>query len=110
MELMVKVNNKVVANYMVANLTHSVTTIVSPDGIATVSGAGTYTNGQTVRFSAPASVTNGASIYTLVSINVNGSSVSQTSSYTRTFATTDPTALVVAAIYSGQLLQPQVLR
>ena len=49
-------NNAFVANYVDANTNHLVTTATQPPGLATVTGAGDYTNGQSGLFSAPAIV------------------------------------------------------
>ena len=56
-------NALIVANYSAANLSHTVTTATSPPGLALVTGAGVYSNGQTATFTAPLEVTNPPNYY-----------------------------------------------
>ncbi|MBU6400548.1 MAG: hypothetical protein KGS61_09535, partial [Verrucomicrobia bacterium] len=107
--LVVYSNEVLVAGYAPANLQHTVTTASLPAGLATVSGAGVYTNGQTGQFNAPASITNGPSIYTFSRFTLNGAQVGSSPTYSKTFATTDPTNLTLVAEYTGQSIAPVVI-
>src|SRR2546423_658745 len=84
-------NKFVVANYVEANPLHNVTTATLPAALATVTGAGTYNNGQSGVFSTPASLTNAPSIYTFRRFKLNGVAVSTDASFNKTFTTADPT-------------------
>jgi hypothetical protein len=61
-----------VANYAEANVTHVVTTATLPSGLATVTGAGTYTNGESATINAPLSITNPPNIYNFRQFQLNG--------------------------------------
>ncbi|HEY9510213.1 MAG TPA: CARDB domain-containing protein, partial [Verrucomicrobiae bacterium] len=101
-------NHSFVANYAEANLSHVVTTATSPGGIATISGAGIYTNGQTAQFTAPATITISPVIYTFQKFTLSNNLVSSSSSFSKTFATTDPTNLQYVAVYHSLNVVPQV--
>lgn len=101
-------NRFVVANYYEANPFHVVTTATSPTNIATVSGAGSYTNGQSVVFSAPPSVTNPPSIYYFREFRLAGALVGTSPTFTKVFSTLDPTNLQYIAIYDTVSILPLV--
>ena len=103
-------NHAFTANYTAANLTHVVTTATSPSGLATVAGAGTYTNGQTANFSAPASITNAPFIYTFQQYTVSNVVVSFSPSFSKTFSTLDQTNLQYVAVYTARAILPVVTR
>ncbi|MGN6386234.1 MAG: CARDB domain-containing protein, partial [Verrucomicrobiota bacterium] len=98
----------VTANYAEANLVHVVTTESSPSGIATITGAGIYNNGQSVVVTAPASVTNNATIYTFTRFTLNGTAYQTNRSFTESFTTTDPTNMVLVAEYGSRSQFPLV--
>ena len=95
-----------VANYTAANVTHVVTTVTSPPGLATVAGAGTYTNGQTANFSAPLLVTNAPDLYTFQQFTLSNTLASSANSFSKTFSTLDPTNLQYVAVYSASSILP----
>jgi len=95
-----------VANYAEANVTHVVTTTTSPSGLATVTGAGTYTNGQSANISAPQSITNPPHLYNFRQFQLNGAPLSGGSSLTKTFSTLDPTNLLYVAVYRASSILP----
>jgi hypothetical protein len=95
-----------VANYAAANLTHVVTTVTSPPGLASVAGAGTYTNGQTASFSAPLLVTNSPDIYTFQQFTLSNTPASSAHAFSKTFSTLDPTNLQYVAVYAASSILP----
>ncbi len=101
-------NHFIVANYAEANVSHVVTTATSPEGIATVTGAGTYINGQTATFSAPPTVTLAPYLYVFQKFTLSNTLVSTSTSFSKTFATTDPTNLQYVAVYGRLDVLPQV--
>src|SRR6185295_9228201 len=84
------------------------TTATLPTGIAAVSGAGTYTNGQSGQFTAPASITNPPSLYTFRRFTLNGVQVSTSPAYNKTFFTADPTNVALVAEYDVRNIQPVI--
>ena len=98
----------VVANYAEANTFHVVTTGTSPTNVAVVSGAGTYTNGQTATITAQASVTNPPSIYNFRQFQLNGSPSGNNASFGKTFSTLDPTNVQFIAFYDTVSILPLV--
>jgi hypothetical protein len=101
-------NIEMTAYFKELNPFHTVTTASDPAGIATVSGAGFYANGDSALFAAPQSTTNGANRYTFQRFNLNGTLLATTSSYLNTFKTQQPSNMLVTAIYAVQPLEPQV--
>ncbi|HEV7926591.1 MAG TPA: Ig-like domain-containing protein, partial [Verrucomicrobiae bacterium] len=99
-------NHSFVANYTAANVTHVVTTATSPPGLATVAGAGTYTNGQTANFSAPLLITNAPELYTFQQFTLSNTLASSSSSFSKTFSTLDPTNLQYVAVYASSSILP----
>ncbi|MDW8310026.1 MAG: CARDB domain-containing protein, partial [Verrucomicrobiales bacterium] len=98
--VVVVTNRVLVAHYAEAHLIHRVTTATLPAGLAIVSGAGTYTNGQTGSFSAPPTVTNAPpDYYAFKRFTLNGALFGTSPSFQKTFATTDPTNLLFVAEY-----------
>jgi len=104
----INANHNFVANYSPANLFHVVTTATSPGSVASVTGAGNYTNGQTGGFSAPAIVETPPYLYTFQSFTWSNQVVSTSASFSKTFATTDPTNILYVAVYSTLNIVPQV--
>ena len=102
-------NRVVVANYAEANTLHFVTTATSPTNLATVTGAGNYTNGQMLNLSAPASVTLSPYIYTFHEFRVNGSLAGNSPTISRTLSTLDPTNLDYVAGYDSKSILPFVV-
>ncbi|MBN2704478.1 MAG: VCBS repeat-containing protein, partial [Pontiellaceae bacterium] len=91
------------------NPTHTVTTASDPTGVAFVSGAGYYTNGNSVVFSAPLSTTNGVNRYMFKELTLNGSLLATTNQHLNVFSTLQPSNMLVVAKYTAQPLDPQVL-
>ncbi|RKZ93787.1 MAG: hypothetical protein DRQ43_07820, partial [Gammaproteobacteria bacterium] len=87
---------------------HTVTTASDPAGVASVSGAGNYTNGNSVAFAAPQMTTNGANRYIFQRLELNGAFLASTNEYLNTFTTLQPSNMHVVAEYTGQPLEPQV--
>ena len=102
-------NHSFVANFLEANRFHVVTTATSPTGLATVNGAGTYTNSQTGIFSTPSIVTNGSIRYLFQSFSLNGSLLTNAASFQKTFSTLDQANLSLVAQYTSQAILPVVL-
>lgn len=104
----VRSNRVFVANYIEANTVHVVTTATSPTNVATVSGAGTYTNGEVASLSAPASVTNPPNIYNFKQFQLNSAPAGSSASFSKTFSTLDPTNLQYVAVYDTVSILPLV--
>lgn len=98
-----------VANYAEANVTHVVTAATLPSGVAAVTGAGTYTNGESVTISAPLSITNPPNIYNFRQFQLNGTPLGGGSSLTKTFSTLDPTNMQYVAVYDAVTILPLVI-
>jgi hypothetical protein len=101
-------NRTFAAHYDDAHLTHQVTTATQPPGLASVSGAGTYNNGQTATVSAPTSLSDAVNRYTFNRFTLNGSYYGAAATFNQTFATTDPTNMAFVAVYDVQTIRPQV--
>jgi hypothetical protein len=101
-------NHTFVANYTEANTNHFVTTGTQPPGLAGVTGAGVYTNGQAATFSAPAVIVSGQYDYFFQEFVLTNAAVSTSNSFTKTFSTLDPTNLQYTAVYSGIGIAPLV--
>ena len=91
-----------------ANPTHAVTTATTPAGLGAVTGAGTFTNGQTSSFSAPATVTQADTEYLFDHFNLNGVFFGTQRVFSKTFSTLDPPAMAFAAVYTNRSLKPAV--
>ncbi|MEJ5239195.1 MAG: CARDB domain-containing protein, partial [Limisphaera sp.] len=103
-------NRLFVAHYAEAHLIHVVTTATSPEGLAVVTGAGLYTNGQTGSFSAPLTVTNDPpDYYVFRRFLLNGEVYTTNASFQKVFATTDPTNMHFVAVYERVDATPPVL-
>lgn len=107
--LTVTAARSLVANFKAANLLHHVTTDTSPSALATVTGAGTYTNNQIVTFTAPATITQDPYFYSFKQFTLNGVSYGTSRSFTKTFLTTDPIDIQLVAVYQAIGLHPQVI-
>ena len=106
----VTTNRTLTARYSEAHPFHIVTTATLPPGLAAVTGAGTYTNGQTTTISAPAAVTNAPpDYYTFKRLTLNGNYYGTSPTFQKTFATTDPTNMHFVAEYEFQDRTPPVL-
>jgi hypothetical protein len=101
-------NRFVVANYAAAHLIHEIATATLPAGLATVSGAGTYTNGETATLVAPGRVTNNLVLYTFKRFTLNGASYSSNVTATKILSTEDSTNLLFVAEYDSRSLFPLV--
>lgn len=87
---------------------HDVVTSTDPLDVATVLGAGHYTNGTTAVFAAPHMPTNATSRFLFQRMELNGSYLTTAASYTNTFTTLQPTNMTVVARYTSQPIEPQV--
>ena len=101
-------NHFFVANYAEANTSHAVTTATQPAGLATVAGAGLYTNGQTANFLAPQFVAKDPCLYLFQDYALSNSVVYASASFAKTFSTFDPTNLQYVAVYRQMNLIPRV--
>lgn len=101
-------NRLFVAHYVEANTAHVVTTATSPTNVATVTGAGTYTNGAVASISAPAAVTNPPNIYNFKQYLLNNAPAGSSPSFVKTFTTLDPTNLQYVAVYETVSILPLV--
>ncbi len=102
-------NRALIARFVEANVFHVVTTATLPAGVAAVSGAGTYNNGQTVSIVAPAAVTNGPMAYTFKRFTQNGNPFGNAPSISKTFSTLDSTNIAIVAEYDGRSILPVVV-
>ena len=102
-------NRFLVANYSEANTLHFVSTATSPTNIATVTGAGTYTNGQFTTISTPASITNPPSIFNFREFRLNGSFLGTSPSFAKPFSTLDPTNMQFIAYYDTVSILPLIV-
>jgi hypothetical protein len=98
----------IVANFAELNPTHVVTTATLPAGIATVTGSGTYNNGQSATISAPTPVVSGDSEYTFKQFRLGGTVLGGSASFTKTFTTLDAPTLEYVAEYEARPLKPSV--
>jgi hypothetical protein len=105
----VRSNRLVVAHYAEANPQHVVTTATLPPGLAPVTGAGTYLNGETAQFEVPAAVTKVPNVYSFRRFTLNGSYASGSPTYSKTFRTADPANLAVVAEYESRPLAPVIV-
>jgi hypothetical protein len=101
-------NVLIVANYGAANLSHTITTATSPPGLALVTGAGVYSNGQTATFTAPLEVTNPPNYYYFSQFTLSNTVASASAAFAKTFSTLDPTNLQYVAVYTAQTIVPQI--
>lgn len=101
-------NRTLQAHFAEANPTHVVTTGTIPQGLTTVTGAGTYNNGQTAVISAPESVTKDSTEFVFSRFLLNGVPISSQRSLSKTFSTQDPEAFHYVAEYTAQALNPAV--
>jgi hypothetical protein len=101
-------NLNFVANYTEANTNHFVTTVTQPPGLAVVTGAGTYTNGQSGTFTAPPVVVSGQYDYFFQKFVLTNIAVSTSTSFTKVFSTVDPTNLQYTAVYAVLSTNPVV--
>ncbi|MCX8108015.1 MAG: hypothetical protein N3G20_04350, partial [Verrucomicrobiae bacterium] len=97
-----------VANYDEANPVHVVTTGTLPEGLAQLTGAGTYTNGQVAIISAPGAVTNVPYVYIFREFQLAGKRVTSQPSFTKLFTTLDSAELHYVAVYDVSTIQPRV--
>ncbi|MBI4325651.1 MAG: hypothetical protein HY674_10355, partial [Chloroflexi bacterium] len=109
LNLVVQQDRSVVANYAEAHPLHEVTTATLPAGVATVAGAGAYTNGAIAQISAPTTVTNPPNIYTFRQFRLNGAVFGANAAFGKTFSTTDPTNLLFVAEYDSRSILPVVV-
>jgi hypothetical protein len=101
-------NREMTAYFKELNPYHTVTTATDPAGVATVTGAGFHTNGNSVVFAAPQMATNGANRYIFQRFNLNGVFLTSTNQYLNLFTTQQPSNMNVVAKYIAQPLEPQV--
>jgi hypothetical protein len=104
----VDANHSFVANYTEANPVHFVSTATSPSGVASVAGAGVYTNGQTANFSAPPVVVSPPFDWFFQKYTLTNSLVSTNASFTKIFSTVDASNLLFVAVYASLPTNPVV--
>jgi hypothetical protein len=108
LSIVVDASHFFVANYAEVNVTHVVSTATSPAGVATVTGAGVYTNGQSAVFSAPAVVVSGGYDYFFRQFVLTNTLVSTNTSFAKTFSTLDASNLQYTAVYAQLGVTPLV--
>ena len=101
-------NRTIRAVFREANPTHVVTFATDPAGITTLSGAGTYNNGQSIDVTAPMSVTSGGTEYLFQNFRLNGSSIGTGNRIQKTFTTADPATFAYVAVYTQRSFKPVV--
>jgi len=99
----------IVADFVELHPTHVVTTATLPAGIATVTGSGIYTNGQTATITAPTPVVSGDSEYTFKQFRLGGIVIGGAASFAKTFTTLDAATLEYIAEYEARPLKPSVI-
>ena len=102
-------NRSFVAVLSELNFFHDVFTATAPPNLATIAGAGRYTNGQAGVFSAPSVVTNGLTRYLFQQFTMNGAFWTTSNEFSRTFTTADPTNISVVAEYTPQNVRPLII-
>ncbi|MDP0500164.1 MAG: FG-GAP-like repeat-containing protein [Verrucomicrobiota bacterium JB022] len=98
----------IVALFEEKNPSHNVTVATQPAGILSLPGSGTYTNGQTLNLSAPATHVDGATEYLFQQWTLNGVNYSSSRTASDTFTTLDPVAMAFTAVYSSRNFLPTV--
>jgi|GEM_PF-1556707 len=91
-----------------ANPTHIVTTATNPLGLGATTGDGTFNNGQTANFSAPASVIQGDTEYLFSEWKLNGVFFGNQRVFSKTFSTLDNASMAFVAHYTSRSLKPEV--
>jgi hypothetical protein len=91
------------------NPTHDVTVTTSPANVATLSGDGTYNNGETLNLSAPVTVVDGDTEYLFQQWTLNGGNYAGQATASVTFATTQPATLDFVAQYKARSYLPEVI-
>lgn len=97
------------AHFTEANPVHEVTTATEPAGIAAVSGAGTFSNGETTTLSAPATVVLDDTEYVFEKFTLNGTHFSGLRTVEKLFTTLDPAEMHFVAHYQARSLRPAVV-
>ncbi|MBI3867281.1 MAG: VCBS repeat-containing protein [Verrucomicrobia bacterium] len=106
----VTTNHFIVANYAEANPKHVVTTATSPENLATVSGSGTFSNGQSTTVAAPSLITNSPTLFSFREFRLNGAPNGLSPSFSKTFSTLDPSNIQYVAYYDSNSLLPVVVK
>jgi hypothetical protein len=94
------------ATFVPTNITHVVTVASSPGGAVAITGAGSYSNGQTAVITAPATFTKTPNFYTFQYFTLNGTFVSSNTSLSVTFSTLDSDNYNYVAVYSAESILP----
>jgi hypothetical protein len=87
---------------------HVVNVTTQPPGLAAISGAGTYNNGQSVTITAPARIEQGDSEFLFQRFELNGQFLGSNTSFNKTFSTLDAATLNYTAVYQERSLKPVV--
>jgi hypothetical protein len=102
-------NRTIVAHFVEANPLHEVTTATAPEGLAVVSGAGSFSNGQASTISAPSTIEQGDTEYVFEKFTLNGTYFGTQSTFSKLFSTLDPAAMHFVAHYRARSLLPAVV-
>jgi hypothetical protein len=102
-------NRALVAIFAEVNSSHTITTETVPPGLAVVSGAGAWNNGQTAQFVAPHMVVAGENRYLFQRYTRNGSYAAATNVWNWTLTRADPVNATVRAEYVAYALNPRVV-
>lgn len=108
LELTVNGSRTVQAIFNEANPTHIVTTATNPAALGATTGDGTFNNGQTANFSAPASVIQGDTEYLFSEWKLNGVFFGTQRVFSKTFSTLDNASMAFVAHYTSRSLKPVV--
>ncbi|MBN8456246.1 MAG: VCBS repeat-containing protein [Verrucomicrobia bacterium] len=101
-------NRNVTAFFRESVPSHVVSVATQPSGLTTISGAGTYNNGQSVTITAPARIEQGDSEYLFQRFELNGQFLGSAASFNKTFSTLDAATLNYTAVYQERSLKPVV--
>ncbi|YCM44551.1 FG-GAP-like repeat-containing protein [Verrucomicrobiaceae bacterium 227] len=94
------------AHFVEANPEHLVSIVTSPAGLTAISGGGTYTNGQILNTTAPASIVQGDLEYLFKKFLLNGQHLNTARLLNKTFSTLDPGNMTYTAVYTQRSLKP----
>ncbi|KAF0094832.1 MAG: fibronectin type III domain-containing protein [Puniceicoccaceae bacterium 5H] len=108
LDLTVTGTRSITAVFEEENPTHDVTVNTQPGGIVSLGGSGTYSNGDTLNLSAPATEVDGETEYLFQQWNLNGVRYSTSGTASDTFTTLDDATLTYTAVYSSRSFLPVV--
>ena len=102
-------NRALVAIFSEVNSNHAITTETVPPGLAAVSGAGSWKNGETAQFVAPHMIVSGENRYLFQRYTRDGSYAAAINIWNWTLTRADPVSATVRAEYATYALNPRVI-